>query len=332
MEKLSKNDPAWNLLDAFDAVTNGMENPEAMKKASLLKGEELEPWKHLVNAIACLYSGDTEGCKKSAEKIGKDSPPASLKPIFKAWSHLHEIRMEALDTGGLQNAACEELSGSSPAVLELFQRLIIEPHPLSLIAEQAEEALRQGLEEQFSSLASKVLNSLHERGSALLALRYVIYCFSLLNEAGAEGSEFFSMVVKTLGKADGFCASGFALIGRDNRTAASVLKQAIENSGEEKTQGFLSAKTAGMVEEIIKFLESGNPRRAHLARFPSGNHRRARSAKFRSQLELFGEDNLLIERALRVPASFEELEGELPPAARYLGPGIWMKAIKESGE
>jgi hypothetical protein len=320
MEKLSKNDPAWNLLDAFDAVTNGMENPEAMKKASLLKGEELEPWKHLVNAIACLYSGDTEGCKKSAEKIGKDSPPASLKPVFTAWSRLHEIRVEALASGG-QDAVCEELSGCSPQVLELFRRLIIEPHPLSLIAEQAEEALRQGLEEQFSSLASKVLNSLHEqRGSALLALRYVIYCFSLLNEAGAEGAEFFSMVIKTLGKADGFCALGFALIGRDNRTAASVLKQAIEDSGGKKNQGFLSAKTAGMVEEIIKFLESG------------GKPSRSKKPGGRSQLELFGEDNLLIERALRVPVSFEELEGELPPAARYLGPGIWIKAIKESGE
>jgi hypothetical protein len=34
--------------------------------------------------------------------------------------------------------------------------------------------------------------------------------------------------------------------------------------------------------------------------------------------------------ALTVPASFEELEWELPPVARYLGPGVWMDAIKEA--
>ena len=32
--------------------------------------------------------------------------------------------------------------------------------------------------------------------------------------------------------------------------------------------------------------------------------------------------------ALRLPSSFGELEGELPPAARYLGPGVWMDAIR----
>ncbi|MDR0387716.1 MAG: hypothetical protein LBH57_06730 [Treponema sp.] len=34
---------------------------------------------------------------------------------------------------------------------------------------------------------------------------------------------------------------------------------------------------------------------------------------------------------LTVPASFEELEWELPPMARYVGPGVWMDAIKAGG-
>jgi hypothetical protein len=32
--------------------------------------------------------------------------------------------------------------------------------------------------------------------------------------------------------------------------------------------------------------------------------------------------------ALTAPASFEELDWELAPMARYLGPGVWMDAIK----
>jgi hypothetical protein len=35
-----------------------------------------------------------------------------------------------------------------------------------------------------------------------------------------------------------------------------------------------------------------------------------------------------LEAALSVPASFDELEWELPPAARYVGPGVWIDAIR----
>jgi hypothetical protein len=36
--------------------------------------------------------------------------------------------------------------------------------------------------------------------------------------------------------------------------------------------------------------------------------------------------------ALAVPASFDELEWELAPMARYLGPGVWIDAIKGGTE
>ncbi|MDL2229464.1 hypothetical protein LJC14_04360 [Treponema sp. OttesenSCG-928-L16] len=35
-------------------------------------------------------------------------------------------------------------------------------------------------------------------------------------------------------------------------------------------------------------------------------------------------------KALRPLESAEELEGELPPALRYIGPGVWLKAIKDA--
>ncbi|MDR1177480.1 MAG: hypothetical protein LBK64_01495 [Spirochaetaceae bacterium] len=34
--------------------------------------------------------------------------------------------------------------------------------------------------------------------------------------------------------------------------------------------------------------------------------------------------------ALAVPASLDELEAALPPAVRYLGPGIWAETIDKS--
>jgi hypothetical protein len=37
-----------------------------------------------------------------------------------------------------------------------------------------------------------------------------------------------------------------------------------------------------------------------------------------------------LEAALRAPLSFDELTEDLPPAARYLGPGVWMETIKKA--
>jgi hypothetical protein len=34
--------------------------------------------------------------------------------------------------------------------------------------------------------------------------------------------------------------------------------------------------------------------------------------------------------AMTTPRSFDELEWELPPEVRYLGPGIWMDAIRDA--
>jgi predicted ATPase len=34
--------------------------------------------------------------------------------------------------------------------------------------------------------------------------------------------------------------------------------------------------------------------------------------------------------AMTAPRSFDELEWELPPEARYLGPGVWMDAIRDA--
>ncbi|MDR1930306.1 MAG: hypothetical protein LBQ44_06700 [Treponema sp.] len=334
VEKFPRNDPAWNLLDAFDAVTNGMENPEALRKAALLENRELEPWKALVEAISRLYAGDTGGCRKAAERIREGSPPASLRPLFNAWAKDRELREQG-NAGNLEKALRGELSRCGPAAQDLLKRLVIKPHPLSLIAEQAEEALRQGLEEQFALFASRVLCSLREqRGGGFLALRYGAYCFSLLNEAGGGGEDFLSAAVKILGKADGLCAFGLALVSRDKRGALSALKEALKEGGApgktggERTEGpgkaaggnFLTGESAGTLREIISLLQSETRKGA-------GG---PKSAGPLIQRELFTENKLPIEQVLRIPASFEELERELPPALRYLGPGMWIKAIKES--
>jgi hypothetical protein len=65
-------------------------------------------------------------------------------------------------------------------------------------------------------------------------------------------------------------------------------------------------------EEILALLRAKSAGRT--GNYPSGAHAINRLAA-----------------AMTVPSSFKELEWELPPMARYLGPGVWMDAIKTRG-
>ncbi|MDR2070339.1 MAG: hypothetical protein LBP81_02835 [Treponema sp.] len=289
MQRYPPNSPAWSLADAFDAVTNGMDNPESFARMEELTESQLQPWKRLIHGIRSLYSGDIPGCQAAMEAIDDRSAPGALKPIFKAWI----VRQGA----GFCKAGFSELSGAGRAVSSLYRRLIVEPHPLSLLAEQAEEALNHGLAEQFAFLAGKVMKSLQEqkRGDGpLLAVRYVRYCLKLLDKAGREDADFFSVAVKNLGEADGFCALGFALIGKDNNAAVAALEKALSSGG----GPFLDAAMASLIAGFLPALKqravrgrrisSGQPRRApdvYGSKYPVSGSRKAAG-----QLELFGEN------------------------------------------
>lgn len=272
--------PAWSLVDAFDAVTNGMDNPESFTCMEKVGDRQLQPWKHLIYGIRSLYSGDMSGCEAALEAIEDDSPPGALKPLFRAWI--------ARQGTGHRETIFDELSGACNAVTSLYHRLIVEPHPLSFLAGQAEEALNHGLTEQFALLAGKIMKSLLEQkhgDGPLLALRYVRYCLDLLDKAGWEESDFFSVTVKTLGEADGFCVLGFALLGKDDEAAASALEKALATGGSR----FLDADMASLINEFLPALKKRGMRRIPEGRKgQSAVHQETKEPVF-GQLELFGE-------------------------------------------
>jgi hypothetical protein len=346
------NSPRWSLVDAFDAVTNGIENPESFLKMEAVSDPSLGPWKSLIRGIRALYGGDIPACRAAAEDLGDNTPPGALKPLFRAWLSRQGTRD--------RDRIFTELSGACDAVANLYRRLLVEPHPLSLMAEQAEEALRQGLAEQFEGMALRILKSLRDQrrcDGPLLALRYAQRCLILLDGEDREGTDFIAGVIKTLGEADGFCLLAFTLIGRDNRAAAAALRKALA-AGDGL---FPTGPMAALLGEVLALLEEEPG--------PAGTGRRGRKGQTPVQLELFGpdlppdapvspgmdrktlrealknsprdgtrredgtdRDNAIdrLDAALRTPASFDELEWELPPAARYLGPGVWMDAIKRA--
>ncbi|MDR3144703.1 MAG: hypothetical protein LBU21_00340 [Treponema sp.] len=222
LESCPHNSPCWSLADAFDAAANGMENPESFARMETLDDPRFRSWQALIRAVKALYAGDLPACRQAAESMAEDQAPGALKPLFRAWIHRHDSKN--------RDGIFEELSRSCDAVAELYRRLLVEPHPLSLMAEQAEEALRHDLPEQFGTMAIRIMRKLREErrcDGPLLALRYARYCLELLNRAGYGDSEFFSAIINTLGEADGFCALGFALIGKDNKAAAAALEKAL---------------------------------------------------------------------------------------------------------
>jgi hypothetical protein len=232
-----------------------------------VRDKGLLPWKTLIHGIRSLYADDLEGCEAVLNALDDDSAPGSLKPLFKAWI--------ARQQAGGRETIFDELSLTSDSVISLYRRLLIEPHPLSLLAEQAEEALRHGLEEQFAVMAGKVMKALRDqkRGDGpLLAMRYARYCLELLDREGQRNQDFFAAVIKTLGEADGFCALGLALIGKDDGAASAALKKALAA----KDGRFLDAPMASLIAEFLPVLRSRS-------------EKRPAAAVSRGQLELFEE-------------------------------------------
>jgi hypothetical protein len=274
--------PSWSLVDAFDAVTNGIENPEALVRMGALTEPSLRPWKFLVEAIKALYDYDLPRCTRACQAIDDDSAPGVLKPFFRAWVTRQETRNRA--------AIFREISEFRDPVASLYRRILMEPHPLVLAAEQAEEALRHGMYEQFEALAGRVFAGLRAQirnDGALLALRYAMYCLDMLDKNGYEGTGFFLAIIKALGEADGFCALGFALIGKDNGTAASALQKALDAGGGD----FLDDSMRSLLRDLIPLLD---PREKRESPVPLSPPRRRGREKGKSpgnrQPELFGED------------------------------------------
>ena len=135
--------PLWALVDSFDAATNGMTNPEAAARLSETDEEAFRPWKALVSAVRSFYADDAAGVFDALDRIPDSAPPAVLKPLFAAWAAAPDI------------PAADLLAEAPSAVASLYRRVVTDSHPIEGIAEQAEEALRQGMVEHFEALACR---------------------------------------------------------------------------------------------------------------------------------------------------------------------------------
>ncbi|QQO07424.1 hypothetical protein [Breznakiella homolactica] len=273
IEQMPPESAAWGLLDAFDAVSNGLENPEALAAMDHVRDPRLESWKHLVRAIQAMYRDDPAGCRDTLDALADDAPPGVLKPLFRSW-------MAARGGGG---GTSRELASAPVPVRNLYRKLLITPHPVTVLAEQAEEAFRHNMTDYFERLVCEVFRKLREQhrcDGPLLAVRYAQYCLSLLNDQGYSGTDFFPLLLRALGEADGLCVFGFALIGRDNEAAVRALRGALDAGDGE----FLDSAMAAVIADAVSALggRTDSPGGYRAAVMP-----RQRETVYSGQLELF---------------------------------------------
>ncbi len=67
------------IIDAFESVTNGMENPEAISNLDKISSESvLSPWKFITLAIKSFYNQDYSSMTAFLEDIDEETPPYQL--------------------------------------------------------------------------------------------------------------------------------------------------------------------------------------------------------------------------------------------------------------
>jgi len=109
---------------AFLAVTAGPVGEEAVELPEVSHRSPLASWKLLVRAIACLYRGEDEACRRYLEAIKPESAPARLVPAMQAM----------LATG--------EPAGLPPAAATLVSSVTSDPAVLRKALEALERAFR----------------------------------------------------------------------------------------------------------------------------------------------------------------------------------------------
>lgn len=268
--------PIWILTDALEAATNGMANPDAASRLSDIDEDAFIPWKALVRAIDALYAEDDAAVEVSLERIPDASPPGALKPLFRFW----------LDYPGEESE--KDLEDGSAAVAGLHRRVFSDDHPIGSLAEQAEEALRHGMTDHFEALAGRILRELRENPRSdgpRLALRYAALCLKAMDDTGVSDSDFFSLLIKVLGRQDGLLAMAFALVGHDDMTAASTMRNALGSDGDHAFADPISREVIRAAADILSQAEHAEaPAHGNGSRI----RRKSRGGDGAGQLDLFG--------------------------------------------
>lgn len=242
--------------DAFEAVTNGMHNPEALQSLdSEVKRDDLMPWKYIIHAIQSFYDKDFPEMESYLSLVDDSTPPAGLKPLL-----FHMSGLKAFE----QEPGYREES--------LLKKITRESSYISNVSSKLRDALQQNAEvfAETASLIIKELKSQNFEASRKLALWSFREC--LAREIDEE--PLADNILMIFGQAEGLRLIALGLLEEDPGSSLICFMRSLvnrlseRNITSEETLAFLDVlcsladhcsddeSVVSEISELVRLLES----------------------------------------------------------------------------
>ncbi len=216
--------PSTIVSDAFEAVTNGMHNPEAI---DLLFGDEsADPdWLNLIRAIQAFYRQDFEKMNSLISEIQPQSVPGRLQKVL--------YHMSGLKPADGELSTQEE---------RLARRITEDSRFLTSAVSELRESMEYG-EELFTETVSLLIKEIKKNSNAAASL--ALWAFRTSQDKGFDDEALADNILMLFGQAEGLRLIGLSLIESEPESALicftrSLIKKLIDRSiSREETAAYL---------------------------------------------------------------------------------------------
>ncbi len=181
------------ILDAFEAITNGMYNPEVFAEMERIpESSLLSFWKELILAIRAFYRKDYSEMEKHLNNLDNDSPLAMFKPIL-----MH-----------LSGKTRQQISNSRQK--EFIDMIIKDRSFIRSVTKQISESLEYDMEELFIETTSLLLIDLN-RNHKEAAIRFAIWGIETASVYKYSPTDIVATCKKLFGNTEAYRLTAIAL-------------------------------------------------------------------------------------------------------------------------
>lgn len=206
--------PSTAVSDAFEAVTNGMHNPEALEQL-YAEGTDSAEWVNMIHAIKAFYSQDFDAMDRLLQTVPQASKAAALKNVLYHMSG--------------RSRSEEQLSYHEK---KLSKRVTEDSRFLSSAIEQLKESIEYG-EELFTETVSLLIKEVKKSPEA--AERLTLWSFRICIENGFDDEALADNIMMLFGQAEGLRLIALSLIETEPESALicftrSLIKKLVDRN------------------------------------------------------------------------------------------------------
>lgn len=226
--------------DAFEAVTNGMEDPGLLEALDTLDSDSpFQDWKHLVLAIHFYYEGLDEAVTAHLGRIPADSP---LRPLGKTLEALVDGTPERLPAG-LRRLA-DQVAQPDPVVHQLVQDIA--------------EGLETEQEDLFWSALAEWLERLAPEAPEK-ARAAVVWAWNQLEWREFDEAELLNLGAHLWGRAESYRLAALGTLPWDPEGATLLWLRFLVTSAREGAQDEVLIEGTRLLERFQAAIEGSEP-------------------------------------------------------------------------